>query len=99
MKKNVIQKLLRFLKPYIPFMILSLIASIITVILQLYAPIVSGQAIDYIIGKGNVNIPRITQLLTRFVFVICISILFQWIMSMINNSIVFNFSDTVRNIQ
>lgn len=87
--KNTISKLMKVLGPYIPFMILSLIASLITVIMQLYAPIVSGQAIDYIIGKGNVNIHRISELLVRFVIVICVSILFQWIMGMINNSIVY----------
>lgn len=89
MKKNVIQKLLRFLKPYIPFMILSLIASVVTVVMQLYAPIISGKAIDCIVEKGKVNIPEVTRLLTTFVIVIVISILFQWIMSMINNAIVY----------
>ncbi len=89
MKKNVIQKLLRFLKPYIPFMILSLIASVVTVVMQLYAPIISGRAIDCIVEKGKVNIPEVTRLLTTFVIVIVISILFQWIMSMINNAIVY----------
>ena len=89
MKKNVIQKLLRFLKPYIPFMILSLIASVVTVVMQLYAPIISGRAIDCIVEKGKVNIPDVTRLLTTFVIVIVISILFQWIMSMINNAIVY----------
>ena len=87
--RKTINKLMKVMGPYIPFMILSLIASLITVIMQLYAPIVSGQAIDYIIGKGNVNIHRISELLVRFVIVICISILFQWIMGMINNSIVY----------
>ena len=89
MKKNVIQKLLRFLKPYIPFMILSLLASVVTVVMQLYAPIISGRAIDCIVEKGKVNIPEVTRLLTTFVIVIVISILFQWIMSMINNAIVY----------
>ena len=89
MKKNVIQKLLRFLKPYIPFMILSLIASVVTVVMQLYAPIISGRAIDCIVEKGKVNIPEVTRLLTTFVIVIVVSILFQWIMSMINNAIVY----------
>ncbi|MCR5633324.1 MAG: ABC transporter ATP-binding protein/permease [Eubacterium sp.] len=89
MKKNVIQKLLRFLKPYIPFMILSLLASVVTVVMQLYAPIISGRAIDCIVEKGKVNIPEVTRLLTTFVIVIVVSILFQWIMSMINNAIVY----------
>ena len=89
MKKNVIPKLLRFLRPYIPFMILSLIASVVTVVMQLYAPIISGKAIDCIVEKGKVNIPEVTRLLTTFITVIAISILFQWIMSMINNAIVY----------
>ena len=79
-----VSKLLKVLKPYIPFMILSLLVSLVAVGLQLYSPIISGDAIDCIIGKGNVLSINLVNLLKKFVIVILLSIIFQWIMNMIN---------------
>ncbi len=97
MNKTKMKKLMNFLKPYIPFMVLSLIASAVAVVMQLYAPIISGRAIDLIAGKGNVNISKLTEYLTRFFIVILISIIFQWIMSMINNAVVYRVVRDFRN--
>ena len=97
MNKTKMKKLMNFLKPYIPFMILSLVASAVAVVMQLYAPIISGRAIDLIAGKGNVNISKLTEYLTRFFIVILISIIFQWIMSMINNAVVYRVVRDFRN--
>ena len=97
MNKSKMRKLMGFLKPYIPFMVLSLIASAVAVVMQLYAPIISGRAIDLIAGKGNVNISKLTEYLTRFFIVILISIIFQWIMSMINNAVVYRVVRDFRN--
>ncbi|MBP3718545.1 MAG: ABC transporter ATP-binding protein, partial [Eubacterium sp.] len=69
MNKTKMKKLINFLKPYIPFMVFSLIASAVAVVMQLYAPIISGRAIDLIAGKGNVNISKLTEYLTRFFIV------------------------------
>lgn len=97
MNKTKMKKLMNFLKPYIPFMVLSLLASAVAVVMQLYAPIISGRAIDLIAGKGNVNISKLTEYLTRFFIVILISIIFQWIMSMINNAVVYRVVRDFRN--
>ena len=97
MNKTKMKKLMNFLKPYIPFMVLSLIASAVAVVMQLYAPIISGRAIDLIAGKGNVNISKLTEYLKRFFIVILISIIFQWIMSMINNAVVYRVVRDFRN--
>ena len=97
MNKTKMKKLINFLKPYIPFMVFSLIASAVAVVMQLYAPIISGRAIDLIAGKGNVNISKLTEYLTRFFIVILISIIFQWIMSMINNAVVYRVVRDFRN--
>ena len=97
MNKTKMKKLINFLKPYIPFMVFSLIASAVAVVMQLYAPIISGRAIDLIAGKGNVNISKLTEYLTRFFIVILISIILQWIMSMINNAVVYRVVRDFRN--
>ena len=69
-----VSKLLKILKPYIPFMILSLLAALVAVGLQLYSPIVSGQAIDCVIGKGNVLSINLIKLLKKFIIIILLSI-------------------------
>lgn len=97
MNKSKMRKLMGFLKPYIPFMIFSLLASAVAVVMQLYAPIISGRAIDLIVGKGNVNLSKLTEYLTSFFIVILISIIFQWIMSMINNAVVYRVVRDFRN--
>ena len=84
-----VSKLLKILKPYIPFMILSLLAALVAVGLQLYSPIVSGQAIDCIIGKGNVLSINLIQLLKKFIIIILLSIVFQWVVGMINNAVIY----------
>ena len=84
-----VSKLLKILKPYIPFMILSLLAALVAVGLQLYSPIVSGQAIDCIIDKGNVLSINLIQLLKKFIIIILLSIVFQWVVGMINNAVIY----------
>ncbi len=91
-----VSKLLKVLKPYIPFMILSLLVSLVAVGLQLYSPIISGDAIDCIIGKGNVLSINLVNLLRKFVIVILLSIIFQWIMNMINNAVVYRVVKDLR---
>lgn len=84
-----VSKLLKILKPYIPFMILSLLAALVAVGLQLYSPIVSGQAIDCVIGKGNVLSINLIKLLKKFIIIILLSIVFQWVVGMINNAVIY----------
>jgi len=91
-----VSKLLKVLKPYIPFMILSLLVSLVAVGLQFYSPIISGDAIDCIIGKGNVLSINLVNLLKKFVIVILLSIIFQWIMNMINNAVVYRVVKDLR---
>ena len=93
---QIILKVLKILRPYIPFMSLSLLASFISVVMQLYSPILSGRAVDLIIKKGNVDIPGISIILIRFIIVICIAIIFQWIMNMINNSVIYRVVKEMR---
>ena len=90
-------KMLKLLKPYLPFIVLSLLSSLITVAMQLYAPILSGRAIDLIAGKGKVALNDVTRLLIWFIVTIIISCIFQWISSAINNKIVYNVVKELRD--
>ncbi|MBR0145062.1 MAG: ABC transporter ATP-binding protein [Eubacterium sp.] len=95
-RKKTLKKILRFLKPYLPFMILSLLLGAATVILQLYAPILAGRAIDHIIGPGNVEMNLLVKIVTIFLVLTGCAFLTQWVQSVINNRIVFHVVQDIR---
>lgn len=54
-KAGTIRKVLSYMKRYIPLLVISLALSVVTVALTLYFPILTGRAIDLIVGKGKVD--------------------------------------------
>lgn len=95
-QKETIQRVLIFIKPYRAFVWLSLFFALLTVAATLYAPIITGNAIDFIIDKGQVDFNGLKPLLVRFGVVILITALTQWLMSLCNNKITY---DVVRDIR
>lgn len=95
-QKATIQRVLAFIKPYRAFVWLSLLFALLTVVTTLYAPIITGNAIDFIIDKGRVDFIGLKPLLIKFAVVICITALTQWFMSLCNNKITY---DVVRDIR
>ena len=95
-RKKTLKKVLRFLRPYLPFLILSLIFSAATVVLQLYSPILAGRAIDHIIGPGNVATKELAKIITWFLVLTGVAFLTQWLQSAINNRIVFHVVRDIR---
>ena len=64
-KAGTIRKVLSYMKRYIPLLVISLALSVVTVALTLYFPILTGRAIDLIVGKGKVDFTAMTAILTR----------------------------------
>ena len=95
-RKKTLKKVLRFLRPYLSFLILSLIFSAATVVLQLYSPILAGRAIDHIIGPGNVATKELAKIITWFLVLTGVAFLTQWLQSAINNRIVFHVVRDIR---
>ena len=95
-KKGTVRKVLGLLKDYKILLICSLLMSVITVAMTLYAPIISGKAIDFIAGKGDVDISAVLSLIIRFIIIIIIAAISQWIMSTINNHIVYKIVRDMR---
>jgi ATP-binding cassette subfamily B multidrug efflux pump len=95
-QKATVQRVLKFIKPYRAFVWLSLFFALLTVAATLYAPIITGNAIDFIIDKGQVDFNGLKPLLVRFGVVILITALTQWLMSLCNNKITY---DVVRDIR
>ena len=89
-RKNTLKKVLRFLRPYLPFLILSLLFSAATVVLQLYSPILAGRAVDHILGPGEVATNELAKIIAWFLILTGIAFMTQWLQSVINNRIVFH---------
>lgn len=95
-QKATIQRVLTFIKPYQAFVWLSLLFALLTVVATLYAPIITGKAIDFIIDEGQVDFSGLKPLLIKFAIVICITALTQWFMSLCNNKVTY---EVVRDIR
>jgi ATP-binding cassette subfamily B protein len=95
-RKNTLKKVLRFLRPYLPFLILSLLFSAATVVLQLYSPILAGRAVDHILGPGAVATNELAKIIAWFLILTGIAFLTQWLQSVINNRIVFHVVRDIR---
>ena len=88
-QKQTIGKILGYLKKYWFLIILSLLLAAVSVALTLYVPILAGNAIDLIVGPGQVDMQGILTLLGRIVVVMLFTALAQWIMNICNNRITY----------
>lgn len=88
-KNNTIQKVLKLMKPHMYFLILSLIFSVVYVVLTLYAPILVGDAVDFIIGKEQVDFAAIFEILKQIAVIVVVASLAQWFMNLCNNALTY----------
>ena len=96
MKKQTVRRVLRYLGHHKLFLALSLLLSVVSVLCSLYVPILIGDAIDLIIGKGNVDFTEIRHILPKAAVFILISALASWITTAISNAITFRVVREVR---
>ena len=93
---EILWKVLRFIGRYRFLLILSIVLASASVILQLYVPILFGDAIDEIVGEGQVNFDNMWYYLSRILVMVIVSGAATWIMNIINNRMTYN---TVRDIR
>lgn len=96
-KKSVIFKVLRYIKRYWGFVIMSLIFAAVTVALTLYIPNLTGKAIDYIIAKGFVNFDGVWDILIQIAVLSIVAALAQWLMNACNNKITYGVVKDIRD--
>lgn len=94
--KATIQKILAYIKNYKLYVAGSFFFAGISVVLTLYAPILTGQGIDLILAKGNVDFAGLLLIIKKFVVVILITALAQWLMNLCNNHITFHVVKDIR---
>lgn len=92
-----LKKVMKRVKRYRFLIMLSLIASLITVVSTLYLPILIGRGVDCIIGPGNVDFGKLKTIIITMMVVIAITAVFQWIMNLINNRMAYSVVRDIRN--
>ena len=98
-KKNnrgTLGKVLRYIGKYKLLLPVSMLLALVTVALTLYVPKLIGDAIDLIVGAGNVDFAGVGRILGLAIVLILITALAQWLMSTINNKIAYNVASDVR---
>lgn len=88
-QKETLKKVLRYIRKYGFFLVCSLALAAVTVALTLYVPILVGDAIDQIIGPGDVDFDRIRAILWKIGIAVLITMAAQWIMNVCNNKITY----------
>ena len=94
--KAVLKRVLTHIKKYRILVILSFVCAMITVASTLYAPILTGDAIDLIVGKGLVDFDGIKDIVYTFLMVTVVTVLSQWFMNIINNHITYSVVRDIR---
>lgn len=95
-RKKTLKRVLLLIKPHKHYLILSLIFALMSVALTLYAPILTGNAIDYIIGLGEVYYESIIKIIVNIAVVVAFTSLTQWLMNLCNNKITYNIVTELR---
>ena len=95
MKKSVVRRVLKYIKPYKGLLALAILSAIISVSLTLYIPVLTGNAIDNIIDKGNVNFENVLQIIIYIAVGVAGVAIFQWTMTYFTNVISYK---TVRDL-
>ena len=95
-QKETFIKVLKYVKKYWVFVVLSLVFAAVSVAFSLYIPILTGRAIDQIVGKGNVDFDAVTKIIKQIIVVIGITALAQWVMNACNNRITYRVVQDIR---
>lgn len=94
---EVLIKILKLIGKYKIFLVLSIILAGISVVLQLYVPILFGKAIDEIVAEHNVNFGRMVYYLEQIIVFAVVSALATWVMNIFNNRMTFRIVQDIRS--
>ena len=94
---SAVKPLLRYLKPYRKELTAALVLAVINVAATLYAPILTGHAVDLIIAPGKVDFAGLKPLLVKFAVTIVIVALSQYAMTLCTNKTAFSAVKDLRN--
>ena len=90
------KRVLKYIRKYTPALVLSLLLAGLTVLLTLYIPILTGNAVDLIICEGQVDMPDIFAIMKKIAIVMIITAVGQWVMNTCNNYITYHVIRDIR---
>ena len=96
-RKATLNRVLHKIRPYSVFVVCSLLVAAVSVAAQLYIPILCGEAIDKMLGRGNVDLAGVLRIAVSILVVAAVAALAQWLLSVCNNRITFSVSRDLRN--
>lgn len=95
-QKETIHKVLRYIRRYWFYLILSLLLAVVTVALTLYIPILTGNAIDHIVGRWQVDYDVILAIAKKIAIAIALTMAAQWVMNVCNNKLTYGVVRDIR---
>ena len=88
-QSTTLRRVLRYIRPYLPMLALSLLLALVTVALTLYVPILVGRAVDCLLGVGAVDFSALRTVLVTIGACVLATAAAQWVMNVINNRITY----------
>ncbi|MCD7814389.1 MAG: ABC transporter ATP-binding protein/permease [Lachnospiraceae bacterium] len=95
-QKEILMRVLTCIRPHAGLVLLSLAMAVLSVVLTLYLPVLTGQIVDDVIGPGEVDFAAIFAIMRKMAAAILVTALAQWLMNLFNNRIVYHVSSEVR---
>lgn len=92
-----LKEVIRRLGRYRIFLVFSILFATVSVALTLYIPKLTGHAVDYVIGKGEVNFPGVIRVMIQIGVCTLITALAQWLMNVCNNKMTYQMVQDIRN--
>lgn len=96
LNRSTIRRVLALIRPYAGSVILTLTLAVITVFTTLLAPVISGKAVDLILGPGQVDFAGLARLAVAMGITILCTAVAQWLMNVVNNRITFQVVRDIR---
>ena len=96
MKRKTLLRILRFARPHMAYIVLSLVMAVASVSMTLYAPVLIGDAVDQIIGPGNVDFAGVLAILVRLIWVVAAGAVATWLMGLCTNRAAYSTAREIR---
>lgn len=88
--KELVKRLLHYVRPYRTLLFVAVLSSLISVAASLLTPVLIGDAIDFIIGKDNVDFSQVVRYIGYLGITIAFATIFQWLLSWSTNKLSFS---------
>ena len=95
-QSKTLKEVLKYIKKYMFYVVLSVVFAAATVAMTLYVPILTGDAVDLIVGKGNVDFSAVYAIVKKIIIVVGLTALSQWVMNICNNKITYGVIRDIR---